>query len=279
MDPGVVGGVGDHRQVGTHEILHSRRQLRATGSSGEQRDPHQPARGRNRAPRPTADVHHSQGSSAGRPVIRIPACALYRTLIEISIGVSCSTIRAVSSRPALTARSPGISSIKPGDTSLVGLSLSADQDVFVDLGVGVGEHRGADRVKRGDHRHPVGRHLLRLLGRRALPDAQRAGRLAPDGRGGRDRAVDQDLARRRALRAGCSGSPTGRGTAPSRRRSARVRGLLVDRALDLGVGHVALQAARRPRRRAPRCASRSPPSDPPGRASSRGRSRALLCRR
>ncbi len=73
------------------------------------------------------------------------------------------------------------------------------QHVLVELGVGVGERRRADRVQGGDDGHPLGHHLLRLLGGRALPDAERAGRLAADRGGERHRAVDQDLARPQRL--------------------------------------------------------------------------------
>ena len=81
-----------------------------------------------------------------------------------------------------------------GDPRLVGLAVAADQDVLVELGVGVAE-RGALTVwSAAITVTPSGTISCGLLGRRALPDAERAGRLAADRGGGRDRAVDQDLA-------------------------------------------------------------------------------------
>ena len=80
-----------------------------------------------------------------------------------------------------------------GDPGLVGLAVAADQHVLVELGVGVGEAGRPDRVQRGDDGDALGHHLLRLLCGRALPDAERAGRLAADRGRQRHRAVDQDL--------------------------------------------------------------------------------------
>ena len=109
-------------------------------------------------------------------------------------GVSCSMIRAISSGPQSTARRPGICSTSCGQRAPCPRGVAADQDVLVEVVLEVGEQRGADRVKGRDDAHAVGGHLLRLLGGGALPDAERAGRLAADRGGERDGRVDQQLA-------------------------------------------------------------------------------------
>jgi hypothetical protein len=53
---------------------------------------------------------------------------------------------------------------QPRDLSLVGLAVSAQQDVLGELGARVRQHRGADRVQPGDNGDPVGDHFLGLLG-------------------------------------------------------------------------------------------------------------------
>src|SRR6476660_6823424 len=50
-----------------------------------------------------------------------------------------------------------------GHARLVGLAVAAYEDVLVELGREIAELRGADRVQGGDHRDPVGDHLLCLL--------------------------------------------------------------------------------------------------------------------
>ena len=120
-------------------------------------------------------------------------------MTEISIGVSCSTIRAISSGAGVDRAQAGDQLDQPRHPRLVGLAVAADEHVLVELGVGVGEGRGADRVQGGDDGDALGHHLLRLLGGRALPDAERAGRLAADRGGERDGAVDQDLSRLQRL--------------------------------------------------------------------------------
>ena len=79
-------------------------------------------------------------------------------------------------------------------TPAVGLAVAADQHVLVEHPVEVGEDRGAHRVQRRDDVHALGDHLLRLLGGRALPDAQQPGGAAGDGRGQGHRRVDDELA-------------------------------------------------------------------------------------
>src|SRR3954447_5864476 len=73
------------------------------------------------------------------------------------------------------------------DAALVGLLVTADQDVLVErlaARPAPGAQRGgAQGVEGGQDGDTIGRHLLSLLGRRALPDADGAGRFARD-RGG-----------------------------------------------------------------------------------------------
>ena len=130
-----------------------------------------------------------------------------------------------------------------------------------------------------DHGDAVGDHLLRLLRRRALPDAERAGRLAADRGGERHRAVDQDLARPQrlaqvveVLRLGAEGDG-------EEDDLGALRGLLVEQALDLGAGDGLAQLRRRllgalGRARADRDrhAGRAPSAAP-------GRRRGRRCRR
>ena len=71
--------------------------------------------------------------------------------------------------------------------------VAADQDVLVELVVEVGEQRGADRVEGRHDADALGGHLLRLLGRRALPDAERPGGLAADRGGEGHGGVDEQL--------------------------------------------------------------------------------------
>src|SRR4029453_17230478 len=59
-----------------------------------------------------------------------------------------------------------------------------DENVLVELLV-AGQGGSAHRVQRRDHRDAVGGHLLGLLRRRSLPDAERPGRLAGDRSGER----------------------------------------------------------------------------------------------
>ena len=157
-------------------------------------------------------------------------------------------MRAVSSGPALTARRPGIASTNSATFALSALRLAADQDVLVQLGVAVGEVGGADGVERGDDGDAVGHHLLRLLGGGALPDAERASRLARHRRRERHGAVDEELARlerllqvREVL-----------GLGPERHREHDDRpllgGLRVRHALDLRVGDGVGELLRRLRR-------------------------------
>ncbi len=128
-----------------------------------------------------------------KPVILIPACALWRTLMEMSSGVSCSVRRAISRRPASTQRSPSMRSISVHDGLLVGLAVTAHQDVLVERVAEVAQQRRADGVQRRHDADAVGRHLLGLLRRGALPDAQRARRLAGHGGRQRHRRVDEQL--------------------------------------------------------------------------------------
>ena len=143
----------------------------------------------------------------------------------------------------------------------------------------VGELGRADRVEGGDDGHAVGDHLLRLLRGGALPDAERAGRLARDGGRERDRAVDQELAgleRVLQVREVLGLRAEGHGEDHDR---ALLGGLGVRHALDLGVGHGvgellrglgrALRVARAEHDRA---AGERP-------AQARARSRARRCRR
>src|SRR3954454_9591147 len=61
------------------------------------------------------------------------------------------------------------------DAALVALLVTADQDVLVERLV-ASEDRGAHGVERREDGDTIGRHLLGLLGSRALPDADGAGR-------------------------------------------------------------------------------------------------------
>ena len=96
-------------------------------------------------------------------------------------------------RPGIDGAQAGDQLDQAGDPGLVDLLVAADEDVLSQLGIGVGEGRGADRVQGGDDGDPVGHHLLSLLRGGALPDAERAGRFAAHRGGQRHRAVDQDL--------------------------------------------------------------------------------------
>ena len=107
--------------------------------------------------------------------------------------MSCSTMRAVSSGPALTARRPGMASTSSATLALSDffspqIRTSSSRSAFA-----VGQLGRADRVEGGDDRDAFGDHLLRLLGGGALPDAERAGRLARDGGRERHGAVDEEL--------------------------------------------------------------------------------------
>ena len=168
----VVGGVDDDDEVLAHDVEQPARELRAAGAAGQDDD---------RRP------HHS-------PVILIPAWVLWRTLIEIKSGVSASVIRAISRRAGMD----GAQAVDPlhelGDDLAVGLAVAAQQDVLVEGVVEVGQQRRADRVQAAHDAHAVGDHLRRLLGGRALPDAEQPRRAAGDGGGERDGRVDQDLA-------------------------------------------------------------------------------------
>src|SRR4051794_845079 len=79
------------------------------------------------------------------------------------------------------------------DAALVGLLVAADQDVLVERLI-AGQDRGAHGVEGREDGDTIGRHLLGLLGSRALPDADGAGRFARDRGGEGDGAVDQQLA-------------------------------------------------------------------------------------
>ena len=84
-------------------------------------------------------------------------------------------------------------SISCGRLALVGALVAADEHVLVEVGVEVAQRRGADVCRAETTRTPVGHHLQRLLGGRALPHAEHARRLAADRRGQRDGRVDQQL--------------------------------------------------------------------------------------
>ncbi len=84
-------------------------------------------------------------------------------------------------------------SSRAGGLGLVGALVAADQHVLFEGVLEVGERGGAHGVKGGDHTHPLGRHLQRLLGGRALPDPEHPGRLAADGGGKGHGRVDQQL--------------------------------------------------------------------------------------
>ena len=209
-------------QVRADLLLHPGGELGAAGAAGEQRDPH----GRLL---PVIAV-----GEAGEPD---PGVRLVAALTEISSGVSCSTIRAISSGPALTARSPGISSISRATRALSALRSPQTRTSSSSSASASREGRRADGVQGGDHGDPVGDHLLGLLGGAALPDAERAGRLAAHRRGQRHRAVDQDLPRSQrlaqvveVLRLGAEGD------GEEDDLVAR-RGVLVEQPLDLGTRH------------------------------------------
>ena len=171
VDLDVVAGVGDHDQpVGAYGIEHPARELGAAG-----------------APR----QHHDR--TAHSPVILMPARTLLRTLIEMISGVNCSTIRAISSGPQSTGRRPGDQIDQRGDLVLVGSAVTADQHVLVEFVLEVAQQRGADGMERGYDLDAVWRHLLRRLGRRSLPHAERARGLAADGRRQRNGRIDQQL--------------------------------------------------------------------------------------
>jgi hypothetical protein len=95
--------------------------------------------------------------------------------------------------PAVDAAQAGDPVDQRGHRLLVLATIAADQDVLVEWALDVGEHGRADRVQPGDDAHTVGNHLLRLLGRRPLPDAEHPRRPAGDRRRQRDRRVDHDL--------------------------------------------------------------------------------------
>jgi hypothetical protein len=95
VDLDVVGGVGDDDEILANDVEHPAGELRAPASAGQH------------------DHHH-------RPVILIPACVLWRTLIEISSAVRDSVIRAISKRPTSTQRRPSMRSI-----SAIARSLSS----------------------------------------------------------------------------------------------------------------------------------------------------------
>ena len=124
----------------------------------------------------------------------MPARTLLRTLIEISSGVSCLDDPGHLQRPAVDRAQTVDPLHELGQRVLVGALVAADQHVLVELVLEVGQQRGADGVKGRDDAHPVGHHLLGLLGGRALPDPERAGRLAADGGGERNGGVDHQLA-------------------------------------------------------------------------------------
>ena len=64
--------------------------------------------------------------------MRIPAWVLWRMLIAIISAVSDSVIRAISSRPASTQRSPGDAVEQRRDALLVGAAVADDQHVLVE---------------------------------------------------------------------------------------------------------------------------------------------------
>ena len=159
--------------------------------------------------------------AASSPVIRMPECfTLWRLLIEISSGVSCSMMRAISRSPQSTGRRPGIRRDQRRRVVLGLAVVARDQHVLVHLACGIGQRRRADRVERRHDGDAARRHLGGLL-RRPTPATRRA--CASRGRrsrppAARSRRPESSAARARS--AGCSGSRTGRGTARPARRCA-----------------------------------------------------------
>src|SRR6476619_1431081 len=131
-----------------------------------------------------------------------------------------------------------------GDSRLVRLAVTADEHVLVQRGVRVAEAGSADAVQGGDDGYAVRHHLLRLLCRRALPDAERAGCLAAHRGGERNRAVDQDLARMQRLAQVVQVLRLGTEGDGEEDDLGALGGLLVEQALDLGAGHVLAQLRR-----------------------------------
>ena len=176
----VVGRVGHHHELVADDVEHPAGELGAARPAGE-------------------DDHHGVST----PVILIPACALWRTLIEISSAVSDSTMRAISRRPASTQRRPSMRSMSAMTRSLSSRWLpqtSTSSSSACSRSPHVG---GADGVQRADHAHAVGHHLLGLLGGGALPHAEHARGAAADGGGQRHRRVDHELVlAQRALEVG-----------------------------------------------------------------------------
>ena len=83
-------------------------------------------------------------------MILIPARILWRTLIEMISGVSCSTIRAISSGP----QSTGAKTVDHVDELRRASALSSRRSpqiehVLVEVVVEIGQERGADGVEGG----------------------------------------------------------------------------------------------------------------------------------